>query len=59
MADGGLIDDADSMCLFTVAATWFHKRKSLAIGIVASGASICEYLVTILGVVKWRLGGMH
>ena len=27
---------------YVVAATWFKKRKSFAIGIVASGASICK-----------------
>ncbi|KAK8156523.1 major facilitator superfamily domain-containing protein [Phyllosticta citrichinensis] len=31
-----------------IAATWFHKRKSLAIGIVASGASISGLVYPIM-----------
>jgi len=29
----------------SVVATWFGKRKSFAIGIVASGASICKFII--------------
>lgn len=40
-----LIPNLDSCCahIFSVASTWFIRRKSFAIGIVASGASIGKF----------------
>lgn len=37
-----MVNNADVDDSSQVTATWFHKRKGFAIGIVASGASICK-----------------
>ena len=46
----GLFQGLGMSCFFVtssqVAATWFGKRTPVAIGIVASGASVCESLET-------------
>ncbi|KAF2144659.1 uncharacterized protein K452DRAFT_145203 [Aplosporella prunicola CBS 121167] len=48
----GFLAGLGMSCLFVpssaIAATWFHKRKSFAIGIVASGASISGLVYPIM-----------
>ncbi|OJD29917.1 mfs general substrate transporter [Diplodia corticola] len=51
-ATHGIVAGLGMACFFVsssqIAATWFHRRKSLAIGIVASGASISGLVYPIM-----------